>query len=231
MESTVDSNTQDRPRWRGAFRMSRACRPQPCAGALLDDTSMVGGKHPARGNSAKIERMTAPPGGPPQKKEPFFLDTPKSRITFGKKFWAAVVLALISILISVFSNSADVSGKIAGPIVGIIGIIIGLLLQPSPRPEDHMTKASSAIQSLNESIELIQNVSQVGGQISNAQDLVRVRIGLANMEVDLARAIRHIQFCMASWDEVSPGAVEKFKKSQRRGHEILVELQEKGYDE
>lgn len=35
MDSTVDSNTQDRPRWRGAFRMSRACRFARFAQAAL----------------------------------------------------------------------------------------------------------------------------------------------------------------------------------------------------
>lgn len=174
--------------------------------------------------------MSAPPGRPSTPKKRY-VDLPNSRFYFDSKFFIAVILALVTIILPVITDSAGVSGKLSTSIGGILGVVIGLLLQPKPKTEDYMPKARSAIQSSIESIESIQNVSQVGAQLVETDELYRIRLGLAGMDGELKRAIEKIQLSMAEWDHVSPGVVEEFKTYRKRGHEMLRELQAEEDDE
>lgn len=174
-------------------------------------------------NGGKIVLMAASPSEDPPKASQY-VEFSNSRFYLGKKFLFALLLIAITIAVSAFSDSNQISGRILTAITGILGILIGLLLQPSPKPEDHKPRARAAINSLKSSIDLIIDVIRIAGQIGQVDDIERVRIGLATMEQDLNRSSDQIIISMAEWDHVAPGAVQEFKESQERGHQILMEL-------
>ncbi|WP_217874626.1 hypothetical protein, partial [Gulosibacter sp. 10] len=132
-------------------------------------------------------------------------------------------------VISAVVDTSHPAGRAVLAGVAILGVIVGILLQPSPRPEDHKPRARQAIQNLATSIELIQDVRTVGGQLNEAEIEIRTKTGLISMDQDLRRAKAHLMHSMAEWDQVAPGAVEEFRKTQQRGRQILMQLaQEEG---
>ncbi|NJI61166.1 hypothetical protein HCX50_17200 [Microbacterium oxydans] len=154
-----------------------------------------------------------------------YVDFRHSRLYFGVRFWIAVALVVLSLIAYTNADSATGEGRFLLGCVGLAGVAVGLLLQPSPKPEDHQSRARQSLQNVSTGIELVGDVQTIAGQLStSAEHDIRLNVGLANMTTDLERAKRHFMSTMADWDEVAPGAVEAFKKSKVRGSEILAEL-------
>lgn len=154
-----------------------------------------------------------------------------SRLYFGPRFWWALLIAGVCIVLSIVVSPDTPLGRAVFAIVGLLGVGVGILLQPSPKPVDHQPLARQALQNLSTSNELIEDVKTVANQISDQDDVIRMRIGLANIFQDLTRAQKGLLSSMSAWDEISPDAVKNFKKAQDRGHEILRELsQQEGED-
>ena len=159
-----------------------------------------------------------------RKRPKHFVDFRNSRLYFGGKFWTAAGLVVACLVLSYFADAETSWGRALLSGVTILGVVIGVLLQPSAKPEDHSPRARQAIQMLFTGHQLLDDVRTVAGQISEQDDLVRTRVGLANMNQDLSRAQSNLLASMAQWDEIAPGAVEESRRTQMRGRQILTEL-------
>lgn len=154
-----------------------------------------------------------------------YVDFRNSRLFFGWKFWIAVILAIGSVIVYAKADAGEADGRIALGVVALVGVIIGVLLQPGPKPQDHGPRARQALQNVATGIELIRDVQTVAAQLPESDPTnIRLGVAVATMSTDLTRARNHLTSSMANWDEVAPGAVSEFRKSQRRGLEILTEL-------
>lgn len=154
-----------------------------------------------------------------------YVDFRHSRLYFGWKIWLAAALAIGVIFTYASSDSDTPEGRIALGITVIIGVVIGLLLQPGPKPKDHRPRARQALQNVATGIELIIDVQTVAATLPESDpENVSLGVTVATLSTDLTRARKHLTSSMADWDEVAPGAVAEFRRSQRRAIEILTEL-------